>query len=116
MLTHQPPSAWAKREKKYHDDKKLWDEKEAEFRKQKGRLVKEIAELKADNRLMKLHDLNAALESDVKALRAQVAQQEAALSALTSEASSAKASLAALEATHVETVRENVRAKKKELE
>lgn len=24
MLTHQPPSAWAKREKKYHDDKKVW--------------------------------------------------------------------------------------------
>ena len=23
MLTHQPPSAWAKREKKYHDDKKV---------------------------------------------------------------------------------------------
>lgn len=58
MLTHQPPSAWAKREKKYHDDKKAWDVGEIEFKKRIKRLQDEIVVLKDDKRLVKLQETN----------------------------------------------------------
>ena len=56
MLTHQPPSAWAKREKKYHDDKKAWDQKEAEMRGKTKRLQDEVQMLKDNNRAVVLQE------------------------------------------------------------
>ena len=109
MLTHQPPSAWAKREKKYHDDKKAWDETQAEWTKQKGRMMKEIGELKADNRLVMLSEANATLEADTKSLTAKIQSLEKSLAAVTQEAHTAKEALKKLEATQADTVRENVR-------
>jgi hypothetical protein len=56
MLTHQPPSAWAKREKKYHDDKKAWDMKEAEMTGKSKRLLEEVQMLKDNNRAVVLQE------------------------------------------------------------
>ena len=56
MLTHQPPSAWAKREKKYHDDKKLWDSAQAELTGKVKRLNEEVKTLKDNNRAVILQE------------------------------------------------------------
>jgi hypothetical protein len=56
MLTHQPPSAWAKREKKYHDDKKAWDLEAAELRGKTKRLQDEVQTLKDNNRAVVLQE------------------------------------------------------------
>jgi hypothetical protein len=56
MLTHQPPSAWAKREKKYHDDKKAWDERETELKKKMKRLNDEVKLLKDSERATRLQE------------------------------------------------------------
>lgn len=56
MLTHQPPSAWAKREKKYHDDKKLWDSQQAELTGKVKRLKEEVTTLKDNNRAVILQE------------------------------------------------------------
>lgn len=56
MLTHQPPSAWAKREKKYHDDKKAWDSQAAEMRSKTKRLQDEVQTLKDSNRAVVLQE------------------------------------------------------------
>jgi hypothetical protein len=56
MLTHQPPSAWAKREKKYHDDKKAWDAAQAELNGKVKRLQDEVRTLKDNNRAVVLQE------------------------------------------------------------
>lgn len=56
MLTHQPPSAWAKREKKYHDDKKAWDAAQAELNGKVKRLQGEVTTLKDNNRAVVLQE------------------------------------------------------------
>lgn len=56
MLTHQPPSAWAKREKKYHDDKKAWDSAQAELAGKVKRLNDEVRTLKDNNRAVILQE------------------------------------------------------------
>lgn len=56
MLTHQPPSAWAKREKKYHDDKKTWDAQAADLKRKMKRLQDEVQVLKDNNRAVVLQE------------------------------------------------------------
>jgi hypothetical protein len=56
MLTHQPPSAWAKREKKYHDDKKAWDSAEKNLKDKMKRLQDEVQVLKDNNRAVVLQE------------------------------------------------------------
>lgn len=56
MLTHQPPSAWAKREKKYHDDKKAWDSQAADLKRKMKRLQDEVQVLKDNNRAVVLQE------------------------------------------------------------